>query len=217
MAVLRSNWLYALQRLSFSPWFPVLLGILCGCFVGLLLSVGALDSYEYVLYDWRFNQRAPIAPSRSVNVVYINDATLKNMADSLSRWPWSRNVWAAFQQEILNPIQAKTVVYDIVFDLPDSEPEADQAFASVIRNSKNILMTSLFRDAREGFISLAERQAYQEGWQQPPEEMQRLALGVDLSQRRWEVRYVPDYMTTDLPLSDFLTAAAGSGATTYEP
>lgn len=217
MAVLKPRWLYALQRLSFSPWFPILLGVLAGSFVGLLVSLGALDAYECVLYDWRFSRRPEISPSRMVNVIYINDATLHHMAESLSRWPWSRSVWAAFQQEILDSVQPKTVVYDIVFDLPDLDPAADRAFASVIRNSGNVLLTSLFRDPRDGFISIAERRAYQQSWQPPPEAMQKQALRVYLAERRSEFRLFRDFMSTALPLPELLDGAWGTAATTYEP
>ena len=49
MAVLKSNWLYTLQKLSFSPWFPFVFSVLSGVSVVALYMLGTLDGYDLEL------------------------------------------------------------------------------------------------------------------------------------------------------------------------
>jgi len=215
MGVLRVNRLFSLQKLSFSLWFPIAASLLIGGIVAALSLLGLLEVYEQVLYNWRITQRWEVAPSGQVAVVFVDDATLRGLADSAGRWPWPRDIWAAFQQQVLASARADCSVYDIVFDLPDQNAVNDQAFADTVRASGNVFLAFFFERPRRGSLAPSGQQRYQGLWEALPEGLRRSALQLPEPVHEELLTQLPDYLRVTLPLPVLLDAAAGCGAVTY--
>ena len=76
-------------------------------------------------------------PDKDIVIVDINEASLAAMAEEYGRWPWPRQVFGEFLQNIeaQNP---KAVVFDVLFSDADIyNPDSDAYFNEVIAGTDN--------------------------------------------------------------------------------
>ena len=94
-------------------------------------------------YDWSFRSMA-FAPSMLRNsevvLVYLDDKSHKELNEPYDR-PWSRRRHAVLLDR-LKEMQARAVVFDIVFAGPGPDPSADEAFEAAIRNNGRVILAA---------------------------------------------------------------------------
>ena len=95
----------------------VLAGLLLGAGAALMVFLigwtGALEKLELQLYDWRLRQLAnPGAVNQDIVLVEINDASIRDYADAVGRWPWPR-VLQSNLIDFLHRGPARVIAYDI--------------------------------------------------------------------------------------------------------
>ena len=91
----------------------------------LICGVYALDPWMKVLYpielkalDARFKVRGMRDPGPEIAIIAIDDKSI----EKIGRWPWSRSVFARMV-DILSKGEAKVIGFDILFLLPEEQPE----------------------------------------------------------------------------------------------
>ena len=101
-------------------------------------------------YDLPFTMRSPL-DTREIVIVYLDEFAAKQLGQEISD-VWNRAVHVALVER-LTADGARLVFYDIVFDGPAREPEADVAFAEEIqRNGKVVLGAALDIVERMGSV-----------------------------------------------------------------
>lgn len=100
-----------------------------------------LPNMERQLYDsalTTFTRRHGL--SENITVVAIDQSTLdlvranRTYARNFGNYPWTRSLWARVAEE-LSASGARAVLFDAVMDEPDTDPSADQAFATALRDT----------------------------------------------------------------------------------
>jgi CHASE2 domain-containing sensor protein len=82
-------------------------------------------------------------PDSDIIIVDINEASLNAMAKEYGRWPWPRQVFGEFVENIAAQ-QPKAVVFDILFSDADVfNPDSDAYFNEVIAASNNTFFPML--------------------------------------------------------------------------
>lgn len=77
------------------------------------------------------------SPDPDIVIVDINEASLAAMAKEYGRWPWPRQVFGEFVEN-LSAQQPNAIVFDILFSDADVyNPDSDQYFNEVIANTRN--------------------------------------------------------------------------------
>ncbi len=91
-------------------------------------------------FDLMVKNRIPALiakPDQDIVIVDINEASLSALAQDFGRWPWPRQVFGEFVENIQaqNP---KAIVFDILFSDPDIyNPDSDEYFNEVIAGTEN--------------------------------------------------------------------------------
>ncbi len=109
-----------------------------------VFSVSPPKRVDDVLYDVlaRANGRPPDA---SILIVDIDDRSLAE----LGAWPWSRDVHGAMVDR-LNDAGADTIVYDVLFSQPSSDPAHDRFLGEAIARSGKVYLPQFLQDAGAG-------------------------------------------------------------------
>lgn len=111
------------------------------CLFATLLICGfyALDNWVKLLYpielktlDYRFKIRGKRDPGPEVVIIAIDDKSI----DKIGRWPWSRSVHARMV-DILSEGEARVIGFDILFLLPEEQPEYSR-IRQLIDSYKNL-------------------------------------------------------------------------------
>ena len=77
-------------------------------------------------------------PNPDIVIVDINEASLAALAEEYGRWPWPRQVFGEFVENLAAQ-QPKAVVFDILFSDADVyNPDSDQYFNEVIGQQQNL-------------------------------------------------------------------------------
>ncbi len=101
-----------------------------------LLHVG--ENMRQRAFDFMMRSRIAVpAPDKDIVIIDINEASLSAMAAEYGRWPWPRQVFGEFLENIeaQNP---KAVVFDILFSDADIyNPDSDAYFNEVIAGTDN--------------------------------------------------------------------------------
>jgi len=101
-----------------------------------LLHVG--ENMRQKAFDFMMRSRVVVQPpDKNIVIIDINEASLAAMAAEYGRWPWPRQVFGEFVQNIeaQNP---QAVVFDILFSDADIyNPDSDAYFDEVIAGSHN--------------------------------------------------------------------------------
>ena len=106
---------------------------------------GSLDWLENRSSDWRarstFN---PAKADRDIVIIDIDNASYRELSESLGRWPWTRQLWAELVRYI-SPGHPKLILFDILFG--GQEPKADPGFAAAIASAGNVILPFAFTSA----------------------------------------------------------------------
>lgn len=156
----------------------VLLGLATAAFVLLIGWAGFLDVVELKAYDWRVRQRAdPAAVHPDIVIVEINDASIRDLAGLVGRWPWPR-VTLAGALDFLSRAPAKVIAVDLTILEPDtrllfqygddklSGTESDAALVDSVAAAQNVVLLgdAVYRGVEGGDGS----QRAVESWTSPP-------------------------------------------------
>jgi adenylate cyclase len=133
----------------------VLVGLLLGAGAALIVFLigwtGALEKLELQLYDWRLRQLAnPASVNQDIVLVEINDASIRDYADSVGRWPWPR-VLQSNLIDFLHRGPARVIAYDIQLSEKShgsftfgtdvwTAGESDAALVSSVRDAGNVIL-----------------------------------------------------------------------------
>ncbi|RTT94398.1 CHASE2 domain-containing protein [Pseudomonas aeruginosa] len=102
-----------------------------------LLSLSSGLPLNNLLYD-RLRNLAPLAADPRILVVAIDDRSL----ESLGRWPWPRSVHAELLDR-LAAAGARSVLLDVIFSEPSSNPDSDRQLARSLCRAGNVLLPLL--------------------------------------------------------------------------
>jgi CHASE2 domain-containing sensor protein len=92
-------------------------------------------------------------PDREIVIVDINEASLASMAKEYGRWPWPRQVFGEFLEQ-LEKQHPKAVVFDILFSDPDVyNPDSDTYFATAVSKTTNTYFPMLRLDEASDSLS----------------------------------------------------------------
>jgi adenylate cyclase len=132
-------------------------GLLIGAGAALIVIVlastglGGLDEIDLRLYDWSLRRLAnPASVNHDIVLVEINDASIRDYAGAVGRWPWPR----VLQSNLIDFLQrgpARVIAYDIQltersqgnFKFGDDEwtaKESDDAMVTSVRSAANVVM-----------------------------------------------------------------------------
>jgi adenylate cyclase len=115
------------------------------------VRLGGLDEIDWRLYDWALRRIAdPAAVDHDIVLVEINDASIRDYAAAVGRWPWPR----VLQSNLIDFLQrapARVIAYDIQLteksrgsftfgDEPWTAEESDDAMVSSVRSAGNVVM-----------------------------------------------------------------------------
>jgi len=106
-------------------------------------------SFDFMVKHRVFQPKA----DKDIVIVDINEASLAAFAKEYGRWPWPRQVFGEFVENIQaqNP---KAIVFDIVFSDADIyNPDSDAYFNEAIAGSKNIFFPILRLDITQDKLS----------------------------------------------------------------
>lgn len=101
-----------------------------------LLHVG--ENMRQKAFDFMVRSRVVVpTPDPDIIIVDINEASLAAMAEEYGRWPWPRQVFGEFLENIEKQ-QPKAVIFDILFSDADIQnPDSDAYFDAVIAGTSN--------------------------------------------------------------------------------
>lgn len=132
-------------------------GFLFGAGVALIVLVlawaklGGLDEIDLRLYDWSLRRLAdPASVNHDIVLIEINDASIRDYADAVGRWPWPR----VLQSNLIDFLQrapARVIAYDIqlteksrgTFKFGDDQwtaEESDAAMVTAVRSPANVVL-----------------------------------------------------------------------------
>ena len=94
---------------------------------------------EWYLYD-EFMRRAAAnsAPAPDVVVVAIDELSFAEVGMA---WPWPRSLHAALVDQLVRG-GARSITFDIVFDVPGQDADADRTFAEAIGRAGNVVLAA---------------------------------------------------------------------------
>ena len=159
----------------------VVAGLLLGggsALIVLLLAwteFGGLDRIDLQLYDWSLRRLAdPAAVNHDIVLVEINDASIRDYADAVGRWPWPR-VLQSNLIDFLARAPARVIAYDIQltekshgsFKFGDDNwtaEESDDAMVTSVRTAGNVI---LLADATNPGTTATARQPSVAAWRSP--------------------------------------------------
>jgi len=114
-------------------------------------TLGGLDRLDLQLYDWSLRRLAdPASVNHDIVLVEINEASIRDYAPAVGRWPWPR----VLQSNLIDFLQrapARVIAYDIQlsersngsFKFGDdtwTAKESDDAMVSSVRTAGNVIM-----------------------------------------------------------------------------
>jgi adenylate cyclase len=156
-------------------------GLLLGAGSALLVfllawvQLGGLDEIDWRLYDWALRRIAdPASVNHDIVLVEINDASIRDYADAVGRWPWPR-VLQSNLIDFLERAPARVIAYDIQLteksrgsfkfgDEPWTAEESDNAMVSSVRSAGNVVMLA---DATNPGMTGSSGPQASPSWQSP--------------------------------------------------
>jgi adenylate cyclase len=138
-------------------------------------KLAGLDEIDLRLYDWSLRRLAdPASVNRDIVLVEINDASIRDYAEAVGRWPWPR----VLQSNLIDFLQrapARVIAYDIQLTEPsrgnfkfgDDEwtaKESDDAMVTSVRSVANVVMLA---DATSPGVTGGKQQPNTAAWRSP--------------------------------------------------
>jgi Predicted transmembrane sensor domain len=106
---------------------------------------GSLDWLENRSSDWRVKWSLdPPKADHDIVVIDIDNASYRELSESLGRWPWTRQLWTELLG-YLSPGHPKLILFDILFG--GEEPKADPGFARAIASAGVVILPFAFTSA----------------------------------------------------------------------
>ena len=109
-----------------------------GCALGIALSLSDPGQrVEWALYD-RFvqSESANRFPAPDVVVVAIDEPSFTEIG---LPWPWPRSLHAALIDQLVRG-GARTIAFDVIFDVPAADADDDGDFAAAIARARNVIL-----------------------------------------------------------------------------
>jgi adenylate cyclase len=159
----------------------VIAGLLLGSGSALIIlllawaKLGGLDDIDLRLYDWALRRLAdPAAVNHDIVLVEINDASIRDYAEAVGRWPWPR-VLQSNLIDFLERAPARVIAYDIQltersrgsFKFGDemwTAEESDDAIVTSVRTAGKVV---LLADATSPGMTGTSQQAETPAWRSP--------------------------------------------------
>ncbi len=119
--------------------FYIYLGVLLTLFV--MIDAGVFhigENMRQKAFDLMVRSRLIVPkPDKDIVIVDINEASLAAMAKDFGRYPWPRQVFGEFLENI-EAQKPQTIIFDILFSDADvANPDSDAYFDSVIATTSN--------------------------------------------------------------------------------
>src|SRR5581483_5157399 len=118
---------------------PLIVALACAA-LGLLLLVWLGAGLARLSYDIPFAWRKNLAAD-DICLVYLDDASLAQLDPSKTG-----AVKRSFHAQLVDRLTAagaRAIVFDILFDAPSADPNADRQFADAIRRSRRVILGGL--------------------------------------------------------------------------
>jgi CHASE2 domain-containing sensor protein len=138
------HWSAAFARRFQNNFYLFLAGLLT---IGILLDAGVFhvgENMRQKAFDFMVRHRVVIPrPDPGIVIVDVNEASLSALAPDFGRWPWPRQVFGEFVQQ-LEAQHPKAIVFDILFaDADIYNPDSDTYFNEVIASTDNVFFPFL--------------------------------------------------------------------------
>jgi adenylate cyclase len=155
-------------------------GFLLGAGSALIILVlgwarlAGLDDIDLRLYDWSLRRLAnPASVNRDIVLVEINDASIRDYAPAVGRWPWPR----VLQSNLIDFLQrgpARVIAYDIqlsehsagTFKFGDDNWTAQESDAAIVSSVKTAGTVIMLADATNPGMT-AGSQPVTSSWRSP--------------------------------------------------
>jgi adenylate cyclase len=155
----------------------LLLGAVSAIIVLLIawVHLGGLDEIDLRLYDWALRHVAdPASVNQDIVLVEINEASIRDYAEAVGRWPWPR----VLQSNLIDFLQrapARVIAYDVQlteksrgsFTFGDDQwtaEESDNAMVTSVRSAGNVVMLA---DATNPGTTGSSRPPASPSWRSP--------------------------------------------------
>jgi adenylate cyclase len=126
------------------------IGVVLGAFATQWSPVTRL---EWALYDVALKRAAAgQPPAPGIVVVAIDEPSFTEIG---MPWPWPRSLHARLVDR-LAAAGAKTIAFDIVFDVPAQNPSDDEAFADAVRRAGNVILATDQADVQDRDYGLTQ-------------------------------------------------------------
>jgi adenylate cyclase len=158
----------------------VTLGLGAAAVVLLMAWPGWLETSELKTYDWRIRMLTRLHIARGqplvdsdIVLVYITDASIRDLSELVGRWPWPRALQAMLVDYISSG-KPKVIALDIIFPEPEraskyeflgrdmTGAQSDQELADAVRRAGNVILLADAVDA-----GLNDGQLQQTPWDAP--------------------------------------------------
>lgn len=150
-----------------------------GCALGIALAMSDPGQrVEWALYD-RFvrSQSTDRPPAPNVVVVAIDEPSFAEIG---MPWPWPRSLHAALVDQLVRS-GARTIAFDIIFDVPAANVEDDGELAAAIARAGNVILGADRTVIQDRGYDLTQ-------WSEPIARLADVATGVGVVQ----IPYDPD-------------------------
>ena len=141
------------ERGIVQPW-PYAAVAALGIAAGTLVAISDPGQrIEWILYDL-FTHRHALAgePAPDVVVVTIDEPSFTEVG---LPWPWPRSLHGTLVDRLVEG-GARTIAFDIVFDVPGADPDGDEQFADAMKRAGNVLLATDLADIRDRSYELTQ-------------------------------------------------------------
>jgi len=141
--------------------------------VGILVAIRIGFSDQVQRIDWQLYDRFTRVASRNAEppgdivVVAIDELSFSELG---MQWPWPRRVHAALIDKLARA-GARTIVFDLLFDVDSKDPEDDQILAAAIRGAGNVVLAMDRADATDRTYSVVQ-------WTKPIPQLAEASAGL---------------------------------------
>ena len=135
--------------------FYIYLAIFCSLIALLDATVfHMIRGMRFRSYDLIMKNRISYHKADSdIIIVDIDEGSLEAMAKEYGRWPWPRQVFAEFMENLVEQ-KPRAIVFDILFSDPDvNNPDSDVYFNEVVASTDNTFFPMLRLSSKNDELS----------------------------------------------------------------
>lgn len=154
------------ERLRVGAWLVV---VSVAAVIGMLLAL----SDQAQRLDWAVDDRfvrvaaRDAAPPEDVAIVAIDELSFSEFQRP---WPWPRRMHGALI-DALSRGGARTIVFDVVFDVPAADPEDDRLFVEAVQRAGNVILAADVSETADARYAVVQ-------WAEPFDALARAAAGI---------------------------------------